>query len=415
MISAKVMPKKYLLPLLSVLLLASLSACEDYLGERTDLDFIDIPPDNSIRQVAYVPILPVLNQFDRPTDLTTGFDELVYAVDAGREEVVAMDESGRILARRKVPGATSVAQDRKFDLLVVGTKDTLYQAGGKDTLLTLSCIYRLRMINGDGYNLADAEVVNQVIHPFYYTQSNPIDKTVDQVRFQNIAVIGDNQDPQGNNQYYVTRSGAGSSGPLGPNDAVLYFNNQDQFISPISVNTSSGVFNDYFQQPSGIVTLTQPPQFTAQGGRDFIYTSTDPDNNLKVQYIQFIEGQFGAQYEPRILASSDTTQADRFINEPNRFEKPVDITLAGDGSQYIFVTDTRTDSLYQFSFNGYEGILPPPASGIDRFVRASFGGTGSSPTQFRDPSAVAYFNEILYVADAGNGRILRFKLTLDFE
>jgi hypothetical protein len=103
MISAKVMPKKYLLPLLSVLLLASLSACEDYLGERTDLDFIDIPPDNSIRQVAYVPILPVLNQFDRPTDLTTGFDELVYAVDAGREEVVAMDESGRILARRKVP------------------------------------------------------------------------------------------------------------------------------------------------------------------------------------------------------------------------------------------------------------------------------------------------------------------------
>jgi hypothetical protein len=213
----------------------------------------------------------------------------------------------------------------------------------------------------------------------------------------------------------VTRSGAGSSGPLGPNDAVLYFNNQDQFISPISVNTSSGVFNDYFQQPSGIVTLTQPPQFTAQGGRDFIYTSTDPDNNLKVQYIQFIEGQFGAQYEPRILASSDTTQADRFINEPNRFEKPVDITLAGDGSQYIFVTDTRTDSLYQFSFNGYEGILPPPASGIDRFVRASFGGTGSSPTHFRDPSAVAYFNEILYVADAGNGRILRFKLTLDFE
>jgi hypothetical protein len=29
--------------------------------------------------------------------------------------------------------------------------------------------------------------------------------------------------------------------------------------------------------------------------------------------------------------------------------------------------------------------------------------------------AVAYFNEILYVADAGNGRILRFKLTTDFD
>lgn len=395
--------------------LLSLSSCEDYLGNKTDLDFIDIPPDNSIRQVAYVPILPTLNNFERPTDVTTGFDELIYVVDAGREEVVAMDESGRILARRKVPGATSVAQDRKFDLLVVGTYDSLYQAGNNDTLLTLSCIYRLRMTGQDGYNLETAQVVNKIIHPFYYTQSNPIDKTVDRVRFENIGIIGNNRDPQENNQYYVTRNGRGSSGPLGPNDAVLYFDNRDEFISPLSVNTSSGVFNDYFQEPKGIVTLTQPPQFTAQGSRDFIFTSLDPNNSLKVQYIEFIEGDFGAQYQPRILASSDTSKAESFINEPDRFARPVDVTLAGDGSQFIFVCDTERDSLYQFSFNGFEGVLPPPAAGIDRYVKASFGGTGSSPTEFRDPQAVAYFNEIVYVADAGNGRVLRFKLTLDFD
>ncbi|MFT4754705.1 MAG: hypothetical protein ACI85Q_002265, partial [Salibacteraceae bacterium] len=34
---------------------------------------------------------------------------------------------------------------------------------------------------------------------------------------------------------------------------------------------------------------------------------------------------------------------------------------------------------------------------------------------FKNPRAVAYLNEILYVADSGNGRVLRFKLTSDFD
>ena len=390
------------------------SSCEDYLGKKTDLDFIDIPPDNTVRDIAYVPIFPVLDNFSRPVDITTGFDELLYIADEAAGEVIAMDEAGNVLARKAIPGAKAVVQDRKFDLLVIGTKDTIVNAGGRDTSLTLSAIYRLRLV-GNGYNLNNAEVVNTIVHPFYYTQNNPVDKTIEQVSFQDIAIIGNNSDPNQNNQFYVTRQGQGSSGPLGPNDAVLYFSNEDEFISPISVQTSAGFFNDYFQDPSGIFTLTQPPQLSAQGGRDFVYTSLDPNNALKVQYIEFIEGEFGAEYRPKILASADTSQADGFINSPNKFSRPVDATLAGDGSQFIFVVDTDTDSLYQFSFTGFEGVLPPPAANIDRYQKASFGGTGSSATQFRDPTSVAYFKNIVYIADAGNGRILRFKLTLDFD
>ena len=62
-----------------------------------------------------------------------------------------------------------------------------------------------------------------------------------------------------------------------------------------------------------------------------------------------------------------------------------------------------------------EGVLPPAATGITKYQKTSFGGTGLSSTQFRSPSGVAYFDKILYVADAGNSRILRFKLTTDFE
>lgn len=402
-----------------------LSGCEDYLGNKTDLDFIDIPPDNSIREVAYVPILPALDRFSRPVDICVGFDNLLYVVDEATEEVIAMDEAGNILGRKRIPGARSVVQDRRFDLLVVGSHDSLYRASTGDTNLRFSAIYRLRMLDGaGGYGLNEARIINKVIHPFYYTQGNVLSRTEDYVYFNKIAVIGDNQDPQRNNQYYVTRQynrtpsdglPITSSGPLGPNDAVLLFDNEDRLITPISVQTASGFFNDFFNQPMGITSLTQPPQFSAVGGRDFLYTSLDRNNALKVQYLQFVEGEFGAEYQPRILASGDTSQADGFINAPGKFAQPYDITIAGDGSQFIFVVDAENDSLHQFSFNGFEGVRPPAAAGIDRYVKASFGGSGSSAMEFNRPQAVAYFNRIVYVADAGNGRILRFRLTLDFR
>lgn len=411
----------------SLLILAlTLSSCEDYWGKKTDLDFIDVPPDNSIRDIAYVPILPVLDDFIRPSDVCAGFDGLIYVVDEGSQEVVALDESGRILGRKFVPGARSVVQDRRFDLLVIGTKDSLYNAANGDTLLTFSAIYRLRMAGQGAYSLSNAQIVNTIIHPFYYTESNPIRRTVDFVRFMLIGIIGNNQDPSRNNQYYVTRQYVRnpdpdpsnpevSSDPLGPNDAVLHFANDDVLISPISVQTASGFFNDFFTYPSGITTFTQPPQFGAVSGSNFLYTSLEPNNALKVQYIEFIESEFGAEYRPRILASGDTSQADGFINSPNKFRAPRAITFAGDGTQFLFVVDSETDSLYQFSLNGFEGIRPPAAAGIDRYVKASFGGTGVGLMQFNDPVAVAYYNQIVYVADAGNGRIMRYKLTLDFD
>jgi hypothetical protein len=94
---------------------------------------------------------------------------------------------------------------------------------------------------------------------------------------------------------------------------------------------------------------------------------------------------------------------------------PLGITISGDAAGFIFVTDIAKDSLYQFSSNGLEGVQPPAATGITKLQKASFGGKGSGFTQFNQPMAVAFFKKILYVADANNGRILRFRLTLDFD
>lgn len=393
-----------------------ITGCEDFFGSKTELDFIEIPDYDANRTVAYVPILPVLDQFVKPVDICIGFDELIYVVDEGTEEVIAMDQAGRILARKRVPGATAVAQDRAFDLLVIGTFDTTLVNGGVSNTFTFSTIYRIDLLGSPGYNLSQAQITNKVIHPFYTgRRGNSLDQ-VEFVRFNKLAVIGNNTDPQLNNQYYVTREGAGNSGGgLIPNDAVCYFGNDDGYISTINVTTSTGVFSNYFESPSGITTNTQPPQISARTGRDFIYTSADPNTTLKAQYIEFIESEFSSFYRPNLLAAGDTSKAEGFINSPNKFSKPKDITIAGDGTQYIFIADAETDSVYQFTSTGLEGVLPPAATGITKYQKASLGGTGASLTQFRSPSAVAYFNNILYVADAGNGRVMRYKLTLDFE
>ena len=128
-----------------------------------------------------------------------------------------------------------------------------------------------------------------------------------------------------------------------------------------------------------------------------------------------MESPDGIAYTPRTDWNNDTSEADSFINDPFKFEEPVGVEVSGDGSNFIFVVDRKKDSLYQFTATGLEGVQPPPASGETKYVNTSFGGTGVGASQFNNPMAVAYNDEIVYVADAGNGRILRFKLTLDIR
>ena len=144
-----------------------------------------------------------------------------------------------------------------------------------------------------------------------------------------------------------------------------------------------------------------------------MFTSLDGSTSLKAQYIQFVENDFGAEYNVQIFGQDPI--ADGWINSPNKFNQPMGITIAGDQNRYIFVTDAAKDSVYQFTSNGLEGVPPPPASGVTRYVKASFGGTGVAPTQFNEPRGVAFYKNILYVCDAGNHRVSRFKLTLDFQ
>lgn len=375
------------------------TACEGFWGKKVDPAFIDVPIYTD-RPVAYVPIQPVWDNITHPVDIIVGYDELIYVADDVTDEIIAMDQAGTELGRFGIPGLKAIAQDRTLDILAIGSFDTLGA--------TLPAIYRLELKDGGGYGLANAFIERKILHPFYFkiTFSPGAD---DLVEFNSIGV-------RANNSYYLARSGPGNSQIFGPDDAIVIFNQNDEFVSTIRVSTGGGIFNDYFRSPVGITTLAQPPQspFVTSDG-DFVFTSLAQSTQLKVQYIDVTETDNGTDYTVREMVTDDTSKADGFLYTPARFGAPKDVTFTGDGTNYIFVVDGEKDSLYQFTNTGLEGVAPPAGSSSSKNIFVSFGGTGTGLTQFDNPSGVAYYRQIVYVADSDNGRVLRFRLTTDFD
>ncbi|MGB0403365.1 MAG: hypothetical protein ACPGEG_04655 [Salibacteraceae bacterium] len=388
-----------------------LCSCEGFFGDKTDLDFIDKPVYQG-RDIAYVPLQPVLDNFVRPTQIMAGYDQLIYVVDEGTSEIVSMDVSGRELQRIFVQDLTTISQDRALDILAIGTIDTVGSSGES---LKLSCIYRINQKKGNLVGLKYGSPKPVIVHP-YYTGNNNAVSTHQNVKFTGVACLSDYS-------YYITRSGPNNN-PLqlgGPDDAVLAVfpsldGIKDSRVSPISVQTSSGFETDYFVSPSAITTLAKPPQDPSiSTSRDFVYTSIDANLTLKTQYIKYEENLDGGIYSLKELASGDTSKADGFLYEPQKFKNPASVTIAGDRTNYIFVVDSEKDSLFQFTNEGYEGVNPPAFSADRKQINCSFGGRGTSLSQFNSPTGVTYLDQIVYVADAGNGRVLRFKLTTDFD
>lgn len=380
------------------------TSCEGFFGRKTDLSFIDAPQFQA-RDVAYVPIQPILDGFFEPTDVIAGYDELIYVVDAGTEEIISLDQSGREQGRFTLPGVEKIAQDRQMNILAIGTLDTTINEVG----YTLSTIYRLNLNGPLGYNVSNAQIVEKIVHPFYFkTSFSSLDA---EVRFTSIDVMGDNS-------FYATRIGPRSNENQvgGPDDGVVLFNEDDEYVSNVFISTDVGFFRGYFQDPMCITTYAKPRQSPSVSmSNNFFVAMADPEVPIKVQSIQFFETEFGSSYEVQILDFTDTAEANDFLYRPDRFERPVDMTLTGDGTNYLFVVDQAKDSVYQFTTRGFEGVNPPPGSSEKKNIIASFGGTGEGPTQFNNPTAVAYLDEILYVTDRDNGRLLRFKLTTDID
>ena len=113
-------------------------------------------------------------------------------------------------------------------------------------------------------------------------------------------------------------------------------------------------------------------------------------NSFKTQWWNYVITPIDERYRSAFSPSDGVAFA-----KPNSFKRPEGCTIDPTGN--IFVADAGRDSVYKFTSFG------------DKII--GFGG----PSVFSEPYAVAYFNKIVYVADRGNNRILRFILSTDVQ
>jgi len=430
-----------LTPLFLAALLATgalITGCESIFGTKEDSTTQEIfeegrvDPQNVEDVVGYSSVLPFWNNFDSPTDIYIGYDKLAYVTDAEGLHVLDRADRGE---RVTIPmrGAVAVTQDRMLYTYVAARDSIVIPELDPDIKWDLPVVYKIKNANGAG----EMEFVDTLIHPFadasrstFASQTsrlNPDNRNApgsdENVEFTGLTVLADNS-------LYVTRRGPrNQTGAIAaPDNIVLEFRRetvdgepgvemtntrQIRNLSPTTPSLISGI------GMSDIQSFVGPPQRESMtDDRSFIVAQASQDKEIPFRVLQITVRVTpdGLLYEPTTsLLGKDTTEANGFLYDQFKFNQPTGLAYAADGTNYIFAVDAGSDSLFQFQQNGYEGVAPPPASNAEKPIVVSFGGEGSGPKQFRNPSGVAYYDEVVYVADKGNNRISRYKLSTDFE
>lgn len=411
------------------------AGCDTIFGSKNDDTNAEIFEEGEIDPQlenldGYAPITPFWGDFDAPNDIHVGFDTFVYVTD---NEGVHLLDRADLSPRRTIQlqGANAVTQDRLLNVYVSARIDTTIDKNGTPTVFNLPAIFKIKNLNGAG----DLEFVDTLIFPFddaslstSTAQNARLNKSSSN-NYENVEVTG--LSILADNSLYVTRRGPQNSTNqiAAPDNTVLEFARieangvpttkmtnvrQITTLNPVNPSLRSAV------GLSSIATFVTPPQRDRlTDDRSFLITQASQAQNIdfRVLWINAVETIDGLIFQQNsTLLAQDTSQANGFLYEPGKFQLPADVTFSGDDDAFIFVIDSEKDSLFQFQSNGQEGVNPPAGADADsKKIIVSFGGNGSGPKQFNNPSGVAYYRTVLYVADTGNNRIARFKLTTDFE
>lgn len=420
--------------LLLTIFSAPLSGCDQIFGTKgdtvTDEIFVEgrQDPRTILDEVGYAALLPFWDQFDRPTDVMVGFDELVYVTDAAGLHI--LDRAGRPFRTIPLQGAVTAVQDRLLNVYVSARIDTIVEAVDPTLTWNLPAIFKFQN-PGSGSNV----VLDTLIMPFddgslpitasQHRRLDPArDDNAEKIEITGLGILADNT-------LYAARRGLRNitGQPAAPDNTVLLFVpvrdaqgeptgkmrnvTQIRALNPNSPSLISGI------GIGDLSTFVGPPQReNMTDDQGFIITQADTSRDIpfRVLWVDAEMTPDGLAYRPRsVMLAQDTSRADRFLYEEGRFLNPSGIAYSADARGHIFVTDASRDSLYLFQSNGQEGVVPPAGSLERKAINVSFGGRGSGPRQFNEPGGVAYFRRVVYVADTGNNRIARYKLNIDFE
>ncbi|MDZ4711110.1 MAG: hypothetical protein SGI89_02150 [bacterium] len=361
---------KYIFILITLITI-TIYSCAD----KTGLDQFPITSGGGnpvVSETTYVQQSPIWyqygeNSFNQPSAVLIGREPLVYVSDTKNNRLVQLDLSGLFIGSIAIKNPTVIAQDYNFDILVVG--DSVLNI----TNDTISVLYRIKLVEAGGI-LSNAVLI-PLIGSDYTTPLSSRKR-----RFTGVGVFSDNS-------YILTRIGPDNTSALDPDNALLKITGRNA-VSLVTVLTGfqpsgNGVYS--IDKLSGITTFNN--ELT-----DFILLRKTTDFGFKVEW--FLYNNLKGTYDPKFIPQDNVDILNLQLGTP------AGITV--DQNKNVFVVDNSRDSLYKFTNAG-------------KFKKESFGGTGTGDNQLNGPRGVSFFNQVLYIADTGNNRIVRYKLSTDIN
>jgi len=319
----------------------------------------------TLGDTTYVEIVPPFAGFNQPGGILIGNDQLLYVADTKNDRIVMMNVAGQFLAARRIVSPQSIAQDLRLDLLIGGV---VVQANGD----SVGALFRIKLV-GSQHNLANAE-----LDTLWQETARP------RRRFLGVAVMPDNK-------FLALRSGPDNSSFVDPDSRILIFNANDVFLTPLAdLVTRAG---------SGITDINRPTAIAAfPNSKDFIVLQSSAGIAYGALWMTY---QLSADFDGWLPKFDPARIDQRFIDfiRPNRFVNPAGVVVDA-RRRDIFITDAAMDSVLKFDSRG-------------RFKPESFG-FAATGGRLRRPTGVAFFDKTLYVADALENKIFRFKLSTDF-
>ena len=348
---------------LSFTILLAMAGCQ----EKFDLGTLPQQPDTII-DTAYVEIAPPFSGYAGGEDITIGRDQLLYVADTRANRLVMLNRAGQFMSARTMIHPRSITQDTRLDLLVGGE---IIAANGD----TAGASFRIHLYspNPDIAHRLEMSPVDTIWRELAHPRR----------RFPGIAAFGDNN-------YLAVRDGPDNGSFIDPDARVLWFDETDRFITPLSaISTRTG---------SGIVDMNHPTAIAAfPGVRDFVMAQSSEGVSYGALWLVYQLTNDFEGWLPRFDPSRPEDANVDFIR-PNRYLRPEAVAI-DPARRDVFVADAGLDSVFKFNNRG-------------SFRTESFG-FARTDGSMRRPTGLAFFEKVLYVLDGDTGNILRFRLASD--
>jgi hypothetical protein len=287
--------------------------------------------------------------FDHPQDVHIGFDGYIYIADTGNDRIVKLDQAGNFVSQYDSAQNPTSVSQDRLFRILATGDSIIYKKGTQDE--DFVSIY------------IAPDLIDTVLVPG------------DTFRVDTSATIyvGIAPNPlplSGYAEYYAcdyTRS-----------EITKFMFSEPSTIYNMGAAVPEGYDLGKTYYPLGVFT------YLTQIGFNLIFCQS-----LYHSSVQLLDGR---DFSP-VIPWTDSSD----IYFQDTFKQPEDVVVDEYGN--IFVVDSKKNAVSKFSRNGV--------------LILSFGTEGTGDKQFQNPKGIAYANKIVYVADTGNNRILRFTLSTD--